>query len=129
MASTRCPRCHHHVLWGSEENHAKNCQGGAAHSAMVLRPNPVPTPGLPVPLEEVPPTTTKNYPCGCSATGPGELPDYCPEHDYDPSVVIPEPTAEELAEANKGFEELDHVESEDHIFGEKDPGPIHVVED
>lgn len=24
--------------------------------------------------------TTREYPCGCSASGPGDVPNYCPEH-------------------------------------------------
>jgi hypothetical protein len=27
-----------------------------------------------------PPTMTKTYPCGCSATGTPNIPNYCPEH-------------------------------------------------
>ena len=26
-------------------------------------------------------TITKQYPCGCSATGEPNIPNYCPEHD------------------------------------------------
>lgn len=25
--------------------------------------------------------TTRHYPCGCKAEGPGDMPNYCPEHD------------------------------------------------
>ncbi len=32
-------------------------------------------------------TETVSYPCGCSATGPGPLPNYCPEHGTPPSTA------------------------------------------
>lgn len=31
--------------------------------------------------------TTRNYPCGCRAEGPGDVPAYCSEHDKPPRTI------------------------------------------
>lgn len=37
------------------------------------------------PSEKIP-YTNRVYPCGCKAQGPGDVPDYCPEHVHQPAL-------------------------------------------
>jgi hypothetical protein len=54
--------------------------------------------------------TTRDYPCGCSASGPGDVPAYCSEHGVRPEVMQ---AARESMEKNA--ELLDKLAPEDGV--------------
>ena len=43
--------------------------------------------------------THRQYPCGCSATGPGDVPAYCPEHGKPSLKVVTKPEGWDLRNA------------------------------